>query len=118
MGAEDSEELRGLMRDAPEIWERIYMPTTEGDLKLRQAAEPHFTQPQLYKHSFKCMYSQFESLHQLDVKGRFGLLREWIESAMANYEDIRSMPMSIEKHGSGVHLQPWLDTINYYYRNH
>jgi len=111
-------QAKEIMRYAPEIWKRIYMPTKEGDLKLTQVTEPHFSQPELYKHSFKCMYSQFESLHKLDVKSRYGLLREWIELAMANYRDIHSMPMSIEKHGNDEHLQPWLDAINYYFRTH
>lgn len=111
-------QAKEIMTDAPDIWSKIYTPTLEGDMKLNQATEPHFTQPQLYKHSFKCLYNQFQALGQSDAQGRYNLLKGWIENAMVNYEKISAMPMNIEKHGNDEHLQPWLDSINYYFRTH
>lgn len=111
-------QAKEIMTERPDIWKNIYSPTPEGDLKLKQPTEPHFTQPQLYKHSFKCLYDQFKVLNGQESQGRYELLKHWIETAMANYKEIYSMPMSIEKHGNDEHLQPWLDSINYYYRAH
>jgi len=111
-------QAKEIMDERPDIWKKIYTPTPEGDLKLSQATEPHFSQPQLYKHSFKCLYGQFRELDHLSPQDRYGLLRGWIEIAMANYEEIKAMPMSVEKHGNEDHLQAWLDSISYYYRTH
>lgn len=107
-----------IMNDAPPIWERIYRPTEYGDATLKAKVEPYFNQPALYKHHFLCFSEQINILAAEPQVGRYDTLREWIRLAIQNHADVAGMHIDLDRHGNGDHLQPWLDTINTFYRRH
>lgn len=110
-------QAREIHDDKPALWSRIYRPTSYGDGVFASKVEPHFNQPPLYRHHFICFYEQIKNLASLRAVQRYELLREWIQTAMGLHREIRSLPLILDQHGSGDHLQPWLDTITRYYRN-
>lgn len=111
-------QAKEIMADNPDVWTQIYQSTKHGDAALKATVVPTFNQPGLYKHHFLCFQSQVDELAKNDLIGRFNILKDWIKSAMEYYKKIENMPMDIEKHGNGDHLQHWLDAINLYYRHH
>ena len=64
------------------------------------------------------MNEQIKELSLLPVEERYKLLRANIKKAMEYYKLIEDIPYDMERHGNGDHLQPWLDSINIYFRNH
>lgn len=102
----------------PEIWKKIYHPTTYGDAALNNPKEPTFNQSDLYRHYFSVFSSQIEELSNLSIQDRCKKLRVWIKGAMGIYSELEEDFFDFETHGNGDHLQPWLDTIGYYYRSY
>ena len=98
------------------LWEDVYMDSEYGDQVLQGQTDPHFNTPNLYKHYFSCFSNQFNELISVDLKSRHSLLRAWLKQANEYYEQIEDFPMDLERHGQGTHIQPWLDTINWYYQ--
>lgn len=111
-------QAKEIKQTSPELWEKLYVPTTFAEAALNAPVEPTFNQSDLYYHHFTCFYEQFCTLRELTSVDRYHKLRQWIKDAMVLYEEISQLPVDIEKHGNGDHLQPWLDSINYYYRNY
>jgi len=111
-------QAREIMKEEPELWSKIYTPTVYADKVLASDVEPFFNQPALYKHHFKCYYEQIQELSDLDDIQRFEKIREWIKTAMSNHQEVIGMPLDLDIHGNGEHLQPWLDCINNYYRKY
>lgn len=107
-----------IRREAPTIWAKIYSQTEYSESVIGRAVEPFFNQPDLYKHHFICLYRQLKQLGALEVRERFTLIREQIKLAIGYYEEIEDMPLDLDPHGSGEHLQPWLDALNKYYRTY
>lgn len=110
-------QAKQIMNDFPDLWERVYMPTSYADTVLASTVDPTFNQAPLYKHFFSNFNDQISSLKPLSVHDRFKTIKESINAAMKNYNDIESNIFDFEKHASSDHLQPWLDTINKYYRD-
>lgn len=106
--------------DAPKLWDKIYSPSRHGNDVISASAtvEPYFNQPGLYKHHFVCMHEQLKSLGAMSVQNRFVAVRTAIKSAIALYKEIEDMPLDLDSHGSGGHLQAWLDALNWYYRQY
>ncbi len=107
-----------LRKEAADIWKQIYMPTAHAEEVFAAKAEPHFNQPPLYKHHFECFYSQIQELSQLDVPRRYEKLREWFQQAIALHDEIKNIPMDLDAHGNGAHIQAWLNVLNRFYRNY
>jgi serine/threonine protein kinase len=107
-----------IKRDAPELWKKAYIPTTYGDTKLEAAVEPHFSQPELYRHHCVTYANQVKELALLTPIQRYETLRAWIKNAMELNEAIADIPFDLEKHGRGDHLQAWLDAANSFYKRH
>lgn len=103
---------------SPDLWSRVYTPTKYGDQELVRATEPHFSQPGLYKHHFLCFSEQIRKLSELDVAGRYNIVRAWIMEAIGNHQAVARLPIDLDSHGNGEHLQPWLDCLNRYYRQY
>lgn len=101
---------------APDLWSRLYTSTSYAEAVIGRAVEPHFNQPDLYKHHFVCMYRQLKDLSAVNTRERFGLIRDQLRAGMEYYEEIEDMPLYLDTHGSGQHLQPWLDALTRYYR--
>ncbi len=111
-------QAREIKNDNPALWAQIYVSTKYGDQALASSVEPYFNQPQLYKHYFMCYYEQIRMLSELNVMDRYALLREWIKQAISNHNAVTAMPLDLDHHGNGMHLQPWLDSINHFYRKY
>jgi hypothetical protein len=105
-----------IREEAPKLWASIYTSTSYADDVIARGIEPHFNQPDLYKHHFLCLYNQLKNLGSVDVRERFSLIREHIKNAMAYYDQIEDIPLDLDPHGSSGHLQPWLEALNRYYR--
>lgn len=111
-------QAKSIMRDAPTIWEQVYMSNGYGDEALRSPTEPYFNQPALYKHYFMCFAEQVNQLAALTIRERYDLLRRWLTTAIDLDRELSDQHFDLERHGRGDHLQPWLDTINSYFRRH
>ncbi len=111
-------QAREIHNDASPLWSRIYRPTKYGDQALASKVEPYFNQSPLYKHHFVCFYEQVTKLAGLDIVQRYEQIKEWIQTALAFHQEIKSLPLDLDPHGNGNHLQPWLNCINRYYRKY
>lgn len=109
---------RDIRNASPDLWARIYTPTEYGDQELGRATEPHFNQPGLYKHHFLCFSEQIRRLSEVDIAGRYSLVRSWLLEAMRNHQAVAQLAIDLDSHGNGAHLQPWLDCLNRYYRQY
>lgn len=104
--------------DEPTLWSKVYTPTSHGDAVIAAKVDPYFTQPGLYKHHFLCLQHQVRELTALPVQQRYERLKEMVKNAMALNREISSMPLDLDHHGSGDHLQAWLDSLNAFYRRY
>lgn len=109
-----AKQLRSSSRN---LWSSAYEFTKYADAALKQLREPSFNQSPLYKHYFICFSSQVDQLRPLSRLDRYKKLVSWIKAAISLNEGIAEIPLDLERHGSGEHLQAWLDAINMYYRN-
>ncbi len=98
------------------IWEKIHKNTPYFEDAIGQIKEPTFNQSPLYKHHFEVITAQLETLFALDTKSRFHKLKTDLESGIDLFSKIDKIPISLDKHAKGDHLQSWLDCINKYYR--
>jgi len=105
-----------LRDEAPELWEAVHQDTPHAEIVLSSPAEPHFSQPHLYKHHFVCMQDQISQLKKHTASERVDLLKEWIQAAAAYHEEVAEVPVDLDTHGSGRHLQPWLAALEAYSR--
>lgn len=62
------------------------------------------------------MYRQLKDLTAVGVRERFAVIRDQFKAARSHYEQIEEMPIDLDTHGSGAHIQPWLDALTRYYR--
>jgi hypothetical protein len=111
-------QAREIRDHAPDVWSEIYWPTDYSEEVMTAAVEPHFNQPALYKHYFLCLAQQLGELATLDVVERYRKLRADLREAERYYQQIDDIPIDLELHGQGGHIQPWLGAINSYYRSH
>lgn len=102
--------------DEPKLWSEIYRPTPYSDAVIERGMDPHFNQQDLYRHHFVCMYRQLKDLTAVGVRERFAVIRDQFKAARSHYEQIEEMPIDLDTHGSGAHIQPWLDALTRYYR--
>lgn len=100
------------------LWEAIYDHTEEGDRALKLPAEPNFNQPLLYKHHFKSFSRLVSSLKALPIAERYQAIRSRLKKAAELYEQIAVLPIDLETHSKGMHIQPWLDATNKFYRTY
>jgi hypothetical protein len=105
-----------IREEEPVLWSKIYTGTSYSDDVIARGVEPHFNQPDLYRHHFICMYRQLKDLAAVGVQERFRLIRDQLKAARSRYEEIEEMPLDLDTHGSGAHIQPWLDALTRYYR--
>jgi hypothetical protein len=104
------------LRDSDKkLWSRAYTPTAFGEAALKQATEPTFNQPPLYRHYFISFAKQVEGLRALSRVDRYRNLRALLKEAIDINQQIGEIPIDLERHSSGEHLQPWLNVINRYY---
>lgn len=107
-----------IMEEEPSLWSKIYEPTDYADRVLESNIEPTFNQPQLYKHHFICFYNQIQKIANLNTVERYEQISEWIKAAMSNHEQVKAMPIELDSHGNGDHLQFWLNSANKFYRKY
>jgi hypothetical protein len=100
------------------LWDAVYDHTKYAEAALKQAREPTFNQSPLYKHYFICFDAQVEELRALSQAERYTKVTAWIKKAISLNESIAEMPLAFERHGSGEHLQGWLDAANLYFRKY
>jgi hypothetical protein len=100
------------------LWGAAYDQTEYAEAVLKQVREPTFNQSPLYKHYFSCFDAQVEELRPLSKSERYKKLTSWIKKGISLNDDIADMPIVFERHGSGDHLQGWLDAANLYFRKY
>jgi hypothetical protein len=97
------------------LWDRAYRPTQFAELALKQATEPTFNQSPLYRHYFIAFAKQVEPLRKLSRLDRYRAIRTLLKGAIDLNNEVADIPIDFERHGSGAHLQGWLNVINRYY---
>ena len=111
-------QAKDIRENYPDIWEKIYYPTSYGDAALNNPKEPTFNQPDLYRHYFVAFSSQVKELANCTIEDRYKELRSRIKIAMEIYNELEEDFFDFEIHGNSEHLQPWLDAIGGFYRSH
>jgi hypothetical protein len=112
------EQAMEIRDDFPDLWDDVYTSTAHSEQVIAAAVDPTFNQPGLYKHHFVCMTDQIRELGSLSVGLRFNAVRAAIKRAMELHEKIQQLPLDLDSHGNGAHLEPWLDAINRFYRRY
>ena len=110
------EQAMEIRHEDPELWGQLYTETEHSKQVIAAAVDPTFNQPGLYKHHFLCMNEQIKDLAALSANQRFDAVRAQIKRAMDLHAQIEEMPLDLDPHGNGEHLEAWLDAINRYYR--
>jgi hypothetical protein len=100
------------------VWDSIYSETHYAEQSFLSATEPHFNFPGLYKHFFLNFQEQVNILSQRETTDRYNTLRDWLRSAQENYRNIEDWPLDLDRHGKGNHIEPWLNALNWFYRNY
>ena len=111
-------EAKSLQSADAKLWAKVYRPTRFGDAALKQAMEPTFNQPVLYRHYFIAFAEQVAALKKLTRLDRYNTIRSWLKNAISLNEAISDIPIDFERHGRGDHLQQWLHVVNRYYTGH
>ena len=107
-----------IMDEDRNLWKRVYDQTEYGDRALKATVEPTFNQPQLYKHHFVVLSRLVAELRALPVLERYKGLHSRLKMAGELYKKIMNLPMDLEKHSGGDHIQPWLNALNKFYRTY
>lgn len=110
-----AKELRDENKD---IWSACYTATAFSEAALKQAVEPAFNQSPLYLHHFLCLAAQVAQLASVTQVERFRKLSLWLKKGMTLNNEITDLPLALERHGNGDHLQPWLNAANAYFRKY
>ena len=106
-----------IKKNAPELWSKIYQPTTYAEHVFAAAVEPHFTQPHLYKHHLLTLASQFDELKaEANYSGVLKKLNKWLSEAKENYAEIAEIPIELDVHGGDGHITPWVQAIKTYHQ--
>lgn len=112
------EQAKEIRRALPELWDEIHIPTTESEEALDSAVDWPFNRKHLYQHHFKIMNQQVAELAGADQISRHESLRSKLQGARDAYDQIESEFIDLERHGSNLHITPWLGAINEYRRNY
>jgi len=107
-----------IKEELPGVWGKIYSETSYAEDVLAAAAEPYFNQPALYKHYFMAFQEQIDELSDLSITDRYHWLRNNLLEAEKLYDEISRWPLDLDRHGKGEHINPWLDAINWYFREY
>ncbi|MCU7844572.1 MAG: hypothetical protein KZQ93_12100 [Candidatus Thiodiazotropha sp. (ex Monitilora ramsayi)] len=99
------------------VWDRIYSETTYAEEAFESAIDPHFNYPGLYKHYFLNFQEQIDTLSEVSDSQRYEILRDLLRNAQENYYEIERWPLDLDRHGRGDHIEPWLDSLNWFYRS-
>jgi len=100
------------------IWARTYDRTQYAENVLNAAVEPYFNQEPLYRHHFIVFSRMCGELRKLSPIDRYKTLRGWLKTALELYAEIDNIPIDLEKHSQGGHIQVWLDVVNEYFRKY
>lgn len=111
-------QAKEIRKASPDIWKQIYTPTVYAEAALNSAVEPTFNQSPLYMHHFKVYSDAFQEVRGLNLLKRYDVLRQRLKKAIELYSAIEELPIDLEKHSRGAHIQAWLDAINEHYRIH
>ncbi len=106
---EDARQIRG---KAPKVWEAIHVPTEYSEQALAQAVDPTFNQPPLYKHYFKIMGQEFDTLASMGRGERIAYLQTRVSGARQAYLALEKANILLERHGRGGHLPAWADYLS------
>jgi hypothetical protein len=98
------------------IWNNIHVSTKYSEEAFALPKEPTFNQPQLYKHYFSVFTQQFNELSSLELKNRYTKLRDTLKRAQDSYVEIENLPVDLDRHAKGQHIDSWLNCINKFYR--
>lgn len=99
---------------APNIWEKIYIPTEFSEEALNATKAPTFNSPSLYYHYFKVFSEQILKIEvaRENIIDRCQHITDLINTAIDNYEELNRRRTVFDTHGGPEHLVPWLNVIN------
>jgi hypothetical protein len=112
------EQAMEIRDDNPGLWDEVYTETVHSQQVIAAAGDPAFNQPGLYKHHFLCLAEQIKELAGLPVQQRYDAIRTLIKQAAEFHAQIKNMPLDLDPHGNGDHLEDWLNALNRFYRHY
>ncbi|MGL1959107.1 MAG: hypothetical protein OCD00_17550 [Colwellia sp.] len=112
------EQAKQIKEAEPNFWSKIFVETEYSEQAFKQTKDPAFNSPILYKHYFKVFSEQLNAVTRLNGIDRYKEIRKLVKEAINNHELVEDIPIDLDSHGNGQHLQPWLDAINKYYREY
>lgn len=97
-----------IKEDFPQIWEKIYIPTTYMETIFKAGIRPHFTRPELYKHHFFLMSAQLRELAIMNITKRLSSIESMIREADSFYKEIQGAGIIFfDENCGGGHLPTW-----------
>lgn len=96
---------------APDLWDKIYEPTSWADKVLELSVEPTFNQPQLYRHFFANISSHVEKIKLMSLVERRLDFVNRLSQAWKFYSELSSRGIELEKHGKGGHIVHWINAL-------
>ena len=112
------EQAKEIKLSCPDVWDRVYVPTSYSEAALDAPLEPTFNQPQLYKHHFIVYEQQIRELDDLSSLQRYELLREKLIHAQDCYAELNDKRVHLERHGRGEYLGSWINALDRHWRNY
>ncbi len=105
--------VKEIKEDHPELWKKIYIPTTYLESIFEIGERPTFNKPDLYKHHFQLIADQLKNLSTQDKKQRIDSVKATIGRAASLYEEIKSANvMFFDDNCDGLHLPVWNRIVN------
>ena len=93
--------------DFPSLWNDIYTETPYMET-IFSTGRPHFTKPELYKHHFKLMMDDLNSLSEMNIDNRITTIQARITNAAQLYTEIKDAGIIFfDKNCAGEHLPIW-----------
>lgn len=97
-----------IREDHPGLWDKVYTPTKYSEKVFSTPKDPHFSQPDLYKHHFNLVHDQYREIEQRSRSDRVSSVIEIIKAAHALYKEIEDEGiLFFDSNCSGEHLAVW-----------
>ncbi len=112
------EQAKDIRERLPDLWAEIHISTDDSEAALESVGDWAFNKKELYRHHFFAAQDQIGILSPLSQSDRHALIRQKLLAARDYYENIEGAYIDLDLHGSGEHIQPWLDAINGFASDH
>ena len=110
--------VKEIYEDYPQIWNEIYSETDYANKMLKNISQPHFTQPESYKHHLVLIAQQYRELMSLTKDKRYDYLKDILKKAQDYYRNIYNAGVLFtDDNCREDHLSIWNRLINKIHEN-